>query len=84
MTFLITLEAARVRAGYKTVKEAAKELGVHYQTLSSYEKDSSKVPFSFIDKVSKLYKVPKYNIFFGDKYEFIRILEEEYRKESAK
>lgn len=83
MKFLVTLEAARVRAGYKTIKEAAKELGVHHQTLSSYEKDSSKVPFSFIDKVSQVYKIPKYNIFFGDKYEFIRTLEKEYGKETS-
>lgn len=74
MTFLITLDAARVNAGY-TVREAAKLLGVHYQTLYSHEKDSSNVSFSFIEKVESAYKIPKVHIFFGDKYEFIRTLQ---------
>lgn len=73
MKFLITLEAARINAGY-SMQEASVLFGVHHQTLSSYEKDSSKVPFSFVDKVPQVYKVPKVNIFFGDKYEFIRTL----------
>jgi len=75
MRFLITLEAARTNAGY-TMLEASTLFGVHHQTLSSYEKDSSKVPFAFVDKVPQIYKVPKVNIFFGDKYEFIRTLRE--------
>jgi len=76
MPFLITLEAARVNAGY-TVREAAKLLGVHYQTLYSHEKDSSNVSFSFIEKVEAVYKIPKIHIFFGNKSEFIRIMHEE-------
>ncbi len=76
MEFLITLEAARVNAGY-LLKDAAPLLGVHHQTLASYEKDSSNLSFSFIEKVSAVYKIPKANIFFGDKYEFIRTLREE-------
>lgn len=76
MKFLVTLEAARVNAGY-TVKEAAKVLGVHHHTLYSHEKDSSNVTFSFIEKVEAVYKIPKVHIFFGDKYEFIRTLQQE-------
>ena len=34
----ITLKAARVNAGL-TQKEAAKKIGISYQTLSDYEKD---------------------------------------------
>lgn len=75
MPFLITLDAARVNAGY-TIKEASLLFGVHHETLSSYEKDSSKVSFAFIEKASKVYHIPKANIFFGDKYEFIRTLKE--------
>lgn len=76
MPFLITLEAARVNAGY-TVREAAKLIGVHYQTLYSHEKDSSNVSFSFIEKVESVYKIPKVYIFFGNKSEFIRTMHEE-------
>lgn len=76
MNFLITLEAARVNAGY-SMQDASLLFGVHHQTLSSYEKDSSKVPFSFVDKVPQVYKVPNANIFFGNKYEFIRTLRNE-------
>lgn len=76
MNLLVTLEAARVNAGFK-VKDAAPMLGVHLQTLYSYEKDSSNVPHSFIEKAEKLYKIPKGNIFFGNRFEFIRSLREE-------
>ncbi|MDQ0414187.1 helix-turn-helix domain-containing protein [Mesobacillus stamsii] len=75
MKFGLTLEAARTNAGY-TLKEAAVKFGVHPQTLSSYERDSSNVPFSFIEKVHVVYKVPKEIIFFGNKYEFIRTMRE--------
>lgn len=76
MNFLVTLEASRVNAGY-TVRQAAPLLGVHHQTLYSYEKDSSNVPHSFIEKAEDLYKIPKGNIFFGNRYEFIRRIREE-------
>lgn len=76
MSFLITLDAARVNAGY-TIKEASVLLGLHHETLSSYEKDSSKVSFAFIEKASKVYHIPKAKFFIGDKYEFIRNLREQ-------
>lgn len=72
MNILITLEAARRNAGYSQ-KEVAKRLGVHYQTISAWEKDSSKMPYSMVMKISQIYKIPKENIFFGSKNEFIRI-----------
>jgi transcriptional regulator with XRE-family HTH domain len=75
MKYGLTLEAARTNVGY-TLKEAAVMFGVHPQTLSNYERDSSNVPFSFIEKVPFIYKVPKELIFFGNKYEFIRTLRE--------
>ena len=38
----ITLKAARMNIG-KTLKEAASEFGIHYETLSNYETDSTNV-----------------------------------------
>ncbi|TCP32150.1 DNA-binding XRE family transcriptional regulator [Scopulibacillus darangshiensis] len=69
----ITLGAARHNAGY-TLKEAACLFGIHPQTLSSYEKDSSKVSFEFIEDIPRVYHMPKSAIFFGNEYEFIRTI----------
>lgn len=38
----ITLEAARVNAGYSQ-RSVAEKLGIHHQTVSKYERDSSKI-----------------------------------------
>lgn len=73
MKTLISLDAARKNIGYSQ-KEAAKRLGMHYQTLASLEKDSSNISFEEMNKISSLYKIPKDMIFFGSKNEFIRIL----------
>lgn len=69
----ITLEAARVNAGY-TQKEAAPLFGMHYQTLAKLEEDSSDAPYSFIQAIPSVYKVPADFIFFGKRNEFIRLL----------
>ncbi|EKJ3561809.1 helix-turn-helix transcriptional regulator [Mammaliicoccus lentus] len=53
----MSLKAARVNAGF-TSKEAAKAADVHFQTLSKYEKDSSDIPFSLLNELSNLYRVP--------------------------
>lgn len=53
----MSLKAARVNAGF-TSKEAAKTADVHFQTLSKYEKDSSDIPFSLLNELSNLYRVP--------------------------
>ena len=50
----MTLKAARVNAGL-TQKEAAKELGVSYQTLSRYEKNPKLVTVETILKMCDLY-----------------------------
>ncbi|MBF0709761.1 MULTISPECIES: helix-turn-helix domain-containing protein [unclassified Gemella] len=60
----ITLEAARVNAGY-TMREVATITGVHHQTVSKYEKDSSKIPFDLMNSLCELYKISKDEIFFG-------------------
>lgn len=67
----ITLEAARINMGYKQ-KEAAAIFGVHYQTLASWERDSSNMPHTEIEKIPQIYHIPKEFIFFGNKNEFIR------------
>jgi len=75
MMLQITLEAARRNAGY-TIEEAALLFEIHHQTLSSYERDSSKVPFDFVEKIPNVYGIPKTSIFFGNRYDFIRTLRE--------
>ena len=60
---LITLEAARRNIGYSQ-KEAASLFGLHYQTLANLEEDSSNAPYTFIQKIPKVYKISKDNIFF--------------------
>lgn len=62
----ITLEAARKNAGY-TQKEVADKIGIHNQTVSKYENDSSKIPFDLMEKLCNLYGVTKDEVFFGKK-----------------
>ena len=64
----ITLEAARKNAGY-TQKEVAEKIGIHNQTVSKYENDSSKIPFYLMEKLCDLYGVTKDEVFLGKKYE---------------
>lgn len=73
VTIQMSLKAARVNAGL-TSKEAAEAVGVHYQTLTKYEKDSSDISFSLLEELSNLYQVPINNIFLGKEYELIRII----------
>lgn len=70
-----TLEAARTNIGY-TQKEAAALFGMHYQTLAKLEEDSTNAPYSFIQAIPSVYKVPSDYIFLGCKNEFIRLLRE--------
>lgn len=70
---IITLEAARVNAGYSQ-QEAGKLFGVHYQTVAKWEQDNSKMPYNMIEKIPLIYHISKDNIFFGSKNEFIRLL----------
>lgn len=60
----ITLEAARHNAGYSQ-KQAAAHLGIHYQTLAAWERDSSNVGIKTIERLSQLYHIPKDYLFFG-------------------
>lgn len=76
----ITLKAARINMGLSQ-KEAAKKLGIHYQTLASWEKDSSDMPHSKIKATANLYDIPMRNIFFGKENEFIRFKVEKVKKQ---
>lgn len=67
----ISLKSARLNCGL-TLKEASNMVGIHHQTLSKYEKDSSNISISLLDKLSVLYQVPKDYIFLGKEYELIR------------
>jgi len=64
----ITLEAARINAGL-TLKQAAELIGVSVSTLHNWEKDSSSVKVSQVNKIEEVYKFPSEYIFFGSKLE---------------
>lgn len=68
----ILLRAARVNRGMSQQK-ASSLLGIHYQTLASWEKDSSDLPQSKMLLIEKIYGIPLKYIFFGEENEFIRI-----------
>lgn len=68
----LSVRAARTNIGY-TQAYAAKELGINTDTLSKYEKNSSKIGRDLIEKMEKLYFVDADNIFFGNESEFYRI-----------
>ncbi|OQO76091.1 transcriptional regulator [Enterococcus villorum] len=76
----ISLRSARVNAGL-TIKAAAKIIGIHHETLSKYEKDSSDIPMSLLNKLSNLYQIPTDYIFLGERYELIRMIENKRTKQ---
>ncbi|GHN43047.1 helix-turn-helix domain-containing protein [Lactobacillus delbrueckii] len=60
----ITIKAARVNAGL-TQRQAAKKLGIAYQTLSNYESGASVPRVDMIEKMAKTYRIDKRYIFLG-------------------
>lgn len=75
-----SLGACRKNAGF-TLREAAKELGISYQTLSKYENNSSNIPMNLLKNIVSLYQVPSDYIFLGKKYDLIRRIKKEKIKE---
>ena len=71
--FQMTLEAARINAGL-TQEKAAERFGVHCQTLAKLENDNSKMSYDLVQKIADVYKVAPKFIFFGDKNEYVRLL----------
>lgn len=53
----ITAKAARVNADL-TLREAAKQLGVSYQSLSALENDEDKITLGLAKKMSQIYQIP--------------------------
>lgn len=53
----ISLEAARVNAGY-TQEQAASKLGISRATIINWEKGRAIPGIPAMDKISKLYKIP--------------------------
>jgi transcriptional regulator with XRE-family HTH domain len=66
----ITLKACRVNCGL-TLKEASTHFGIHYETLSNYENDSTNVPRTFFIKLEDVYGIPTEYIYFGKLQDFI-------------
>lgn len=60
----ISIKAARVNAGL-TQRQAAKRLGIAYQTLSKYESGVSVPRLDMLEKMAKLYCIDKQYIFLG-------------------
>ena len=73
--FQMTLEAARINAGL-TQEKAAERFGVHCQTLAKLENDNSKMSYDLVQKIPDVYKIAPKLVFFGDKNEYIRLLNE--------
>lgn len=61
----ITLKAARITAGL-TLREVGKKVGKNFQTISKYEKDSTKIPIDLLQELTALYNVPMDFIFLGE------------------
>lgn len=80
---VFSLEACRKNAGF-SLKTASERLGINYQTLSKYEKDSSNIPLGLLKKMVSLYQVPLDYIFLGNKYELIRKISDERIKDNER
>lgn len=80
---VFSLEACRKNAGF-SLKTASERLGINYQTLSKYEKDSSNIPLGLLKKMVSLYQVPLDYIFLGNKYELIRRISDERSKDNER
>lgn len=59
----ITLKAARVNAGL-TQKQAAAEIGVAKETISSWERKKSYPSTGMLQKIEKAYHIPYDDIIF--------------------
>lgn len=59
---VITLESARINAGYSQ-KEAGELFGVHYQTIAKWEEDNTKMPFDMVNKIPEVYGIEHNHIF---------------------
>lgn len=65
-TIKITLESARVNAGF-TQEEIAKQLKKTKQTIINWEKGRTSVDIPTLYTLSEIYKIPITNIFLPNK-----------------
>lgn len=77
-----TLRTIRIKLGL-TQEDAAKEIGVAAQTLRSWERDSSRIGFSFIQRIEKAYGIQHEFIFFGKESTFSELMRERQRKQNS-
>ena len=56
------LKSIRTKSN-KTIEEVSQELGIHFNTLSKYEKDASDMQLSMLEKILTLFNVDEL-IFF--------------------
>ena len=82
MMLKISLKAARANIG-KPLKQAASEFGIHYQTLSNYEADSTNVPRTFLMKLEAVYGIPMEYIYFGKHSDYLAELKGSMLKQEA-
>lgn len=61
---ILTIKAARVNCNL-TLIEAAAALDVNKDSLSRYERDSSRISLALCRKMSELYQVPMDQLYFG-------------------
>ncbi|MBD3948462.1 XRE family transcriptional regulator [Tuanshanicoccus lijuaniae] len=62
---IISLKVARVNANLPLI-EALNQLSIINDTLCRYEKDSTQIPISLMNKTVVLYNIPIENIFWQD------------------
>ncbi len=60
-----TLKACSITAGY-TWREVATKVNKNFQTISKYEKDSTKIPIDLLQDLTSLYNVSMDIIFLGE------------------
>jgi len=68
-----TLRSIRIKTGM-TQQEAAQKIGIAHGTLRSWEKDSSKISWDYITKISEVYNVNHRFIFFGKESTFSELI----------
>lgn len=61
---ILTIKAARVNCNL-TLVEAAAELDVNKDSLSRYERDSSRISLALCKKMAELYQIPMDQLYFG-------------------
>lgn len=77
----IPLSALRVRMNM-TQEEAAKNLGITRETLRKWERDPSKIPFGYMEKIADIYYIPFDYIFFGTNIAFSEKVKKSYEVKS--